>query len=125
MPRCWAATARNTTASRSEGWMNYAYCISRISSRPAGAPVLRGWRPRNGWPTGCGGPPMPPEPVTPRAGDPWVQTAVILWIAVLAVICIRVAIYPHKRTLYTTWEQAGSDWENGRDLYRNTWDADK
>jgi hypothetical protein len=68
---------------------------------------------------------MPPEPVAPRAGDPWVQTAVLLWIAVLAVICIRVAIYPHKRTLYTTWAQAGSDWENGRDLYRNTWEADQ
>jgi hypothetical protein len=54
-----------------------------------------------------------------------VQTAIILWTVVLAVICVRVAIYPHKRTLYTTWAQAGTDWENGRDLYRSTWDADQ
>jgi hypothetical protein len=57
--------------------------------------------------------------------DPWVRTAVVIWSVVLAVICVRVAIYPHQRTLYTTWAQAGADWEKGRDLYRDSWDADQ
>ncbi|HWG41682.1 MAG TPA: glycosyltransferase family 87 protein, partial [Gemmataceae bacterium] len=57
--------------------------------------------------------------------DPWVRTAIFIWTVVLGVICVRAAVQPHKRTLYTTWEQAGADWEVGRDLYRDFWNPDQ
>ena len=53
------------------------------------------------------------------------RTAVLVWVIVLGVVCVRAAVQPHKRTLYTTWEQAGADWEVGRDLYRDTWNPDQ
>jgi hypothetical protein len=54
-----------------------------------------------------------------------VRTAVLVWTIVLGVVCIRAAVQPYKRTLYTTWAQAGADWEIGRDLYRDTWNPDQ
>jgi hypothetical protein len=54
-----------------------------------------------------------------------VRTAILVWILVVAFICVRAAVQPRKRTLYTTWEQAGADWVAGRDLYRNFWNADQ
>jgi hypothetical protein len=44
---------------------------------------------------------------------------------VVGVVCIRAAVQPYKRTLYTTWAQAGADWAEGRDLYRDSWAPDQ
>jgi hypothetical protein len=55
----------------------------------------------------------------------WVRAAVLVWAVVVGAVCVRAAVQPYKRTLYTTWEQAGADWEAGRDLYRNDWKADQ
>ena len=60
-----------------------------------------------------------------RMADPWVRLAVLVWMIVVAGICIRAYVQPYKRTLFTTWEQAGADWENGRDLYRKSWNPDQ
>jgi hypothetical protein len=68
---------------------------------------------------------MPLDMSRLRTWDPWVRTALLVWGFVLVFICIRVAVQPRKRTLYTTWEQAGADWETGRDLYRNFWNSDQ
>ncbi len=68
---------------------------------------------------------MPLEAPQPRAWDPWVRTAVLIWVIVLGAICVRAAVQPNKRTLYTTWAQAGSDWEAGRELYRQDWSPDQ
>jgi hypothetical protein len=68
---------------------------------------------------------MPLEALAPRAWDPWVRTAVLVWAIVLGAICVRAAVQPYKRTLYTTWAQAGADWEAGRDLYRQDWKPDQ
>lgn len=61
----------------------------------------------------------------PRTRDAWVRTAVVVWLIIVAAVCIRAAVQPYKRTLFTTWEQAGADWEEGRDLYRTTWNPDQ
>lgn len=60
-----------------------------------------------------------------RLADVWARTAVAVWTVAVVVLCVRAAVQPYKRTLYTTWEQAGADWENGRDLYRDTWNPDQ
>src|SRR5579884_2210232 len=60
-----------------------------------------------------------------RAGDPWMRAAVLIWAIVLGAIGTRAAVQPYKRTLYTTWAQAGADWRTGRDLYRNSWAPDQ
>jgi hypothetical protein len=60
-----------------------------------------------------------------RAWDPWVRAAVLVWAVVLGAIGTRAAVQPYKRTLYTTWAQAGADWRMGRDLYRNSWAPDQ
>jgi hypothetical protein len=57
--------------------------------------------------------------------DRWVRAAVLVWIIVVGVVCVRAAVQPYKRTLYTTWAQAGADWVNGEDLYRDTWTPDQ
>ncbi len=54
-----------------------------------------------------------------------VRTAVIVWAVIIVAVCVRAAVQPYKRTLFTTWEQAGADWEQGRDLYRTSWKADQ
>ncbi|HEY7328675.1 MAG TPA: glycosyltransferase family 87 protein [Gemmataceae bacterium] len=64
-------------------------------------------------------------PEAPRTWDVWVRTAVLIWTAILAFVCIRAAVQPYKRTLYTTWEQAGADWQQGLDLYRRSWSPDQ
>ena len=53
------------------------------------------------------------------------RTAVLVWAIILGFVCVRAAVQPYKRTLFTTWEQAGADWEVGRDLYRNSWRPDQ
>lgn len=77
---------------------------------------------------------MPPEapPSSTASGgapaarwDRWVRAAVLVWIIVVGVVCVRAAVQPYKRTLYTTWAQAGADWVNGEDLYRDTWAPDQ
>lgn len=55
----------------------------------------------------------------------WVRTAVFVWTVIVVFVCVRAVVQPYKRTLFTTWEQAGSDWEEGRDLYRDTWRPDQ
>jgi hypothetical protein len=64
-------------------------------------------------------------PEAPRRRDVWVRTAVLIWILILAFVCTRAVVQPYKRTLFTTWEQAGGDWEKGHDLYRNSWGPDQ
>lgn len=54
-----------------------------------------------------------------------IRTAAIVWAIIVAVVCIRAAAQPYKRTLFTTWSQAGGDWEHGLDLYRDTWRPDQ
>ncbi len=53
------------------------------------------------------------------------RAAILVWIVVVGAVCVRAAVQPYKRTLYTTWAQAGADWETGRDLYRTSWEADQ
>jgi hypothetical protein len=48
-----------------------------------------------------------------------------VWTIILIAVCLRAAVQPFKRTLFTTWEQAGADWEQGRDLYRKSWSPDQ
>jgi hypothetical protein len=48
---------------------------------------------------------------------------VAAWVVLVGAICVRVAVQPRVRTLYTTWAGAGRDWEIGRDLYRSTWES--
>jgi hypothetical protein len=60
-----------------------------------------------------------------RIGGGWVKAAVLTWTVIVSFVCVRAALQPYKRTLYTTWEQAGADWEAGRDLYRKSWRVDQ
>jgi hypothetical protein len=60
---------------------------------------------------------MPPE-----RGRNWVRLAVTLWVIVVTAVGVRSVLRPRDRTLFTTWARAGQDWENGVDLYRNTWE---
>jgi hypothetical protein len=60
-----------------------------------------------------------------RMADIWVRLAVLVWVIAVAGVCVRAYVQPYKRTLFTTWEQAGADWEEGRDLYRNSWNPDQ
>ncbi|HEY7152538.1 MAG TPA: glycosyltransferase family 87 protein [Gemmataceae bacterium] len=60
-----------------------------------------------------------------RTWDVWVRAAVLVWAIVVVFLCVRAAVQPYKRTLYTTWEQAGADWESGRTLYRDSWRPDQ
>jgi hypothetical protein len=60
-----------------------------------------------------------------RTWDIWVRSALLIWAIILMAVCIRAAVQPYKRTLFTTWEQAGADWEEGRDLYRKSWRPDQ
>jgi hypothetical protein len=55
----------------------------------------------------------------------WVRAAIVVWSLIVAIVCIRAAVQPYKRTLFTTWEQAGGDWEQGHDLYRKSWSPDQ
>jgi hypothetical protein len=59
--------------------------------------------------------------------SPWtlVRTAVFVWTIILVFVCVRAVVQPYKRTLFTTWEQAGGDWEQGRELYRRSWRPDQ
>jgi hypothetical protein len=57
-----------------------------------------------------------------RGGDAWVRLAVIFWVIVVGVVCVRSILRPRDRTLFTTWAGAGRDWETGHDLYRTTWE---
>jgi hypothetical protein len=57
-----------------------------------------------------------------RGRDPWVRAAAAAWLVVVIAICVRCAVQPRVRTLYTTWAGAGHDWRVGRDLYRTTWE---
>jgi hypothetical protein len=77
---------------------------------------------------------MPPEAPLPLSAtgqssvlkrDRWVWAAVLVWSIAVGAICVRAAVQPYKRTLYTTWAQAGADWEAGQDLYRDTWNPDQ
>ena len=68
---------------------------------------------------------MRPDAMRLQSWDVWVRMAVLVWTIAIVYICVRVAVQPYKRTLYTTWEQAGADWEIGRDLYRDTWRPDQ
>lgn len=67
----------------------------------------------------------------PVAGAPgwshsvWVRTAILVWVFIIGIVCVRAAVQPYKRTLFTTWEQAGADWEQGHDLYRKSWSPDQ
>jgi hypothetical protein len=54
-----------------------------------------------------------------------IRTAILVWTIIVVAICIRAAVQPYKRTLFTTWEQAGADWEQGRALYRTSWSPDQ
>jgi hypothetical protein len=60
-----------------------------------------------------------------RSSGGWIRTAVLVWSLIVAVVCVRAAVQPYKRTLFTTWEQAGADWEQGHDLYRRSWSPDQ
>jgi hypothetical protein len=60
-----------------------------------------------------------------QSWDQWVRTAITIWVLVIAFVCVRAAVQPYKRTLFTTWEQAGADWEQGLDLYRQSWSPDQ
>lgn len=66
---------------------------------------------------------MPHE--EPRSTGKWVQWAILIWAIIVVAVCVRAAVQPYKRTLFTTWEQAGADWEQGRDLYRDSWRSDQ
>jgi hypothetical protein len=65
------------------------------------------------------------EALRPRTWDKWVRGAVLVWTLVVLAVCVRAVVHPYKRTLFTTWEQAGADWQEGRDLYRRSWNADQ
>jgi hypothetical protein len=54
-----------------------------------------------------------------------VRAAVLIWTIIVAIVCVRAAVQPYKRTLFTTWEHAGADWEQGLDLYRTSWSPDQ
>jgi hypothetical protein len=60
-----------------------------------------------------------------RTWDAWVRTALSIWVLAVGLICVRAAVQPYKRTLFTTWKQAGADWEQGNDLYRGSWRPDQ
>jgi len=60
-----------------------------------------------------------------RKWDIVVRMAVFVWTVILVFVCVRAVVQPYKRTLFTTWEQAGADWEQGRDLYRDSWRPDQ
>jgi hypothetical protein len=68
---------------------------------------------------------MPLELPRWRTWDWWMRGAVLVWGIVVAAVCVRAAVQPYKRTLYTTWAQAGADWENGQELYRKSWQLDQ
>lgn len=68
---------------------------------------------------------MPLDTLRKRTWDRWLVLAVLIWAVVLGYVCVRAAVQPYKRTLFTTWEQAGADWETGRDLYRTSWRFDQ
>ncbi len=66
--------------------------------------------------------------LVPRAGNgnsAWIRMAILVWTIIVIAVCVRAAVQPYKRTLFTTWEQAGADWEQGRDLYRASWSPDQ
>src|SRR4051812_34024007 len=62
---------------------------------------------------------MPPESfwLRVRSWDIWVRSAVVVWCAILLVLCIRGAVQPRSRNLYPTWATAGSAWLQGANLY--------
>jgi hypothetical protein len=68
---------------------------------------------------------MPLDAPSPRTGQRWPAVAVLIWTVIVGFVCVRAAVHPYKRTLYTTWEQAGADWQAGRDLYRKSWRIDQ
>lgn len=57
-----------------------------------------------------------------KGASAWTRLAVLAWTAVVAFVCVRSLVQPRSRTLFTTWAQAGRDWEQGVPLYRNWWE---
>jgi hypothetical protein len=57
-----------------------------------------------------------------RQWDPWARLALAAWLVLVLVLCGRAAVQPYKRTLYTTWDRAGGDWQAGRTLYHREWE---
>src|SRR5690348_715882 len=103
--------------------MSCGSCNKRISLKPAT------------WPVSCASPHRRCSRIKRRSllmrlevvrtWDVWVRSAILVWAIILVAVCARAAVQPYKRTLFTTWEQAGADWEEGRDLYRNSWNPDQ
>src|SRR5579875_1567613 len=121
---------------------NCACCSNRISSRLADKLALRLCLSPSCSAVRRGGPLMPPDQTMQDrnrthkrrrfpfayslpSDSAWIRTAILVWSLILVVICVRAVVQPYKRTLFTTWEQAGADWEQGRDLYRKFWSADQ
>lgn len=68
---------------------------------------------------------MPLDDPQPQKWDRWIISAILVWAIIIGYVCVRAYVQPYKRTLFTTWEQAGADWEAGHDLYRTTWRPDQ
>ena len=62
---------------------------------------------------------MWPEELTTRwlAANPWMPTAVCLYLVLAAGTCTRSALRPHRSSVYPVWKLAGHDWLTGHDLY--------
>jgi hypothetical protein len=60
---------------------------------------------------------MRPERPALIPSDPWARLAVVLWAALVVVICARAAWQPRTRSLYQTYVRAGSDWRARADAY--------
>jgi hypothetical protein len=62
---------------------------------------------------------MPPDrrDVNPPSAKHWRRLAVVLWIVLILVVCIRGAWQQHTHSLYLTFKTAGSHWLAGTSLY--------
>jgi Glycosyltransferase family 87 len=62
---------------------------------------------------------MQPEGLTARwlGIDPWIRTAVCLYLVLVVATCTRSALRPHRQSLFPVWKLAGHDWLTSHDLY--------
>ena len=62
---------------------------------------------------------MRPEGLTARwfAVDPWMRTALCLYLLLAVATCTRSALQPHRSSVYPIWKAAGHDWLTSHDLY--------
>ena len=62
---------------------------------------------------------MRPEGLTARwlAIDPWMRTALGLYLLLTLATCARSALQPHRGSVFPVWKLAGHDWLTSHDLY--------